>query len=228
MGTVFNLLERQLYSFTQVDSLLGLRGSTARRWIDGYTRAGKAYAPVIREESTGSPLVTWGEFVECRLLAEYRDAGVPMLNMRPVVQRLRAELAVQYPLASAKTWLEPHGKELVYRIQADLGGSLDQKLWVVRTDQYELFGWTPPAERFFRAATWDPRGKELLSLRMPGDMVEINPRMGFGDPVLVGRNLRTDVIAELVRAGQPVWWIAETYELTEAQVLAAAAYEQAA
>jgi len=225
MGDVLNLLERPMYSFAQVDGLLGLRSPTARRWIDGYSRAGKWYEPVIREQSTGNQLATWGEFVECRLLSEYRHVGVPMVNMRPVVQRLRSELEVQYPLASAQMWLEPHGKELVFHVQGN--SRLDKKLWVVRTGQYELdFEWTPPAERFINAAKWDDERTELLSLRMPGDLVEINPRMGFGDPVLVGRNVRTDVIGELVRAGEPVWWIAETYGLTEEQVNAAAAYEQ--
>jgi len=216
-----------MYSFAQVDDLLGLRRPTSSRWIDGYSRTGKRYAPVIREQSTGNQLATWGEFVECRLLSEYRDAGVPMVNMRPVVQRLRDELGSQYPLASSQMWLEPRGKELVYHIQNDLGRDLDEKLWVVRTGQYELeLDWTLPAERFAKAANWDDSQLELLSLRMPGNVIEINPRMGFGDPVLVGCNIRTDVIGELVRAGEPVSWIADTYGIDEAQVNAAAAYEQ--
>ena len=51
------------YSFAQVDALLGLR-STARRWIDGYVRAGKTHPPVVRDQATGVELATWGEFVE--------------------------------------------------------------------------------------------------------------------------------------------------------------------
>lgn len=59
-------------------------------------RAGKTYPPVIRPERTGEEIVTWGEFIEARLLAEYRDEGV---------QKLREELNTRYPLASAKTSL---------------------------------------------------------------------------------------------------------------------------
>ncbi|MCY7340985.1 MAG: hypothetical protein LH603_03775 [Pseudonocardia sp.] len=51
--------------------LLGLRTDALRRWIDGYERAGTTYAPVIREERSGSDTVTWGEFVEAGYLREY-------------------------------------------------------------------------------------------------------------------------------------------------------------
>src|ERR1700675_1890986 len=75
MGKVVDLLNRPTYGLAQVDRLLGLPGGTARRWIDGYERAGKRYPPVVRESSTGDAIATWGEFVETRLLSEYREAG---------------------------------------------------------------------------------------------------------------------------------------------------------
>jgi len=70
------LLDRRVDGMGQVDRLLGLCAGTARRWIDGYTRAGVSYDPVVRQQPTGVDVVTWGEFIEVRLLSEYRDAGV--------------------------------------------------------------------------------------------------------------------------------------------------------
>ena len=67
----------------------------ARRWIDGYQRNSRAYPPIVREETTGADVVTWGEFVEARLLASYREAGVPMLRMRPVVRPRSFQLAAR-------------------------------------------------------------------------------------------------------------------------------------
>lgn len=93
MVSVVHFLDRPVYGLGQVDRVLGLPGGTARRWIDGYTRAGKRYPPVVREEPTGDEAVTWGEFVETRLLAEYRDAGVPIVRMRPAIDKLREALA---------------------------------------------------------------------------------------------------------------------------------------
>jgi hypothetical protein len=62
-GDVINLLDRRLYTFAQVDDLLSLSPSTAQRWIDGYSRQGKDYRPVVRRNSTGIAVATWGEFV---------------------------------------------------------------------------------------------------------------------------------------------------------------------
>lgn len=43
---------------SRVDQLLALNAGTAPRWIDGYTRGGRAYPPVIRSRRTGDELVT--------------------------------------------------------------------------------------------------------------------------------------------------------------------------
>lgn len=226
MGDLVDLLNKPVYGLGQVDRLLGLRGGTARRWIDGYERAGKAYPPVVRERSTGEEIVTWGEFVETRLLAEYRDAGVPLVRMRPAIEVLREELNTRYPLASARTWLETDGRELVRKAQekVDLDPSL--ALVVVRHRQQVL--WSKHADEFRRSLEWsEPNGAapEIRLLRPVQDIKEvtINPLRGFGEPVV--RGVRTEVIAELVRAGDSPDMIADLYELPRATVDAAVRYE---
>src|SRR5258708_38068828 len=88
MGTVTDLLERPVYSLVQVDRLLALHTGTARRWLEGYERNGKADPPVVRPTPTGTDSVTWGELVETRFLAEYRDKGVPIVHIRPAIAPL--------------------------------------------------------------------------------------------------------------------------------------------
>jgi len=227
MGDVIQLLERPTYAVAQVDRILGLRSGTARRWIDGYRRAGKAYPPVIREESTGDDVATWGEFIETRLLAEYRGAGVPLIRMRPAIEVLREELNTAYPLASARTWLEVDGRDLVRRAQekVDLDPSLS--LVVVRERQQPL--WSKPADDFRRSLEWTPSSngvpREVRLLRPVADIqhVTIDPLRGFGEPVV--RGVRTEVIAELVRAGDSPEMIAEMYELPRSWVDQAVRYE---
>jgi hypothetical protein len=62
-----SLLDRAIYSYADVDRLVGVCSGTARRWLEGYSRKGHFYAPVLRPEPTGSDVVTWGEMVEARL-----------------------------------------------------------------------------------------------------------------------------------------------------------------
>lgn len=214
-----------MYGLFQVDRLLGLPGGTSQRWIDGYTRGGKSYQPVVRQETTGSEIATWGEFVETRLLSQYRDAGVPLIRMRPAVEALREELGTPYPLASARTWLGVAGRELVQEVQDRVGLERRLALVVVRTGQ--VIEWTDPADAFRRSVEWTGEGddQQVARLRPISDIehVVIVPLRGFGEPVV--RGVRTEIIRELLQAGETADQIAEVYELPRSQVDAAVRYE---
>lgn len=225
MGEIVDLLSRPTYGLAQIDSLLGLRAGTARRWIDGYRRGGKTYEPVVREHSTGEEIATWGEFIETRLLAEYRDAGVPMIRMRPAVEALRQELQVPYPLASARMWLRPDGRDLVRVIEEKIG--LDSHLALVVVATGQTLAWSPEADRFRTAIEWsgeteDAEPRPLRPVAAINEVV-VDPLVGFGEPVV--RGVRTEIIRELVQAGESQDAIAEVYELPRAAVEAAVRYE---
>ena len=114
-----DLLDRALYSYSEVDRLVGLSAGTAHRWLEGYELRRQFYQPVLRPGPTGAAAVTWGELVEAWLLAEFRLA-VPVRRLRPAVVRLRDELG-PYPLVRARPFLEVEGRELV-RIVHDQDG----------------------------------------------------------------------------------------------------------
>ncbi|MGH2842843.1 MAG: DUF433 domain-containing protein [Solirubrobacteraceae bacterium] len=182
---------------------------------------------MVREQTTCDEIVTWGEFVETRLLSEYRDAGVPMLHMRPAVIALREELETQYPLASARTWLDVHGRELVRRVQEEVGLERSLALVVVRTGQSVM--WSEEADAFSRSLEWteDTVNGQVERLRAQADLpdVVIDPLRGFGEPVIRGRNVTTEVLGELYAAGETIGGIAEAYDLTPALVDEAVRYE---
>lgn len=101
---VASLLDRVIYSYADVDRLVGLRSGTAKRWLEGYSRTSRFYEPVLRDEPTGSDSVTWGEMVEARMLAEFRSRDVPVQRLRPAIRNVRAEaLAEDYRSGSARS-----------------------------------------------------------------------------------------------------------------------------
>jgi len=219
--TAVDLLGKPVFGFTQVDRALSLTAGTARRWIDGYNRGRKTYPPVVRDVSTGDELVSWGEFVESRLLAEYRDAGVPMVNLRPVVERLRVELDTPYPLTHAGLFLRPEGRELLMEVQDDL--RLDKRLLIVARTGQGVIQWTPRASDFVDSVEWED---DVIRRIRPDsaipDVVQ-DPVINFGDPTV--RGVRTEIVAELIRAGEPREAIAEMYELPLSGVDAAVRFE---
>lgn len=227
---VVDLQDRPVYGFGQVDRILGLKSGTSKRWIDGYRRAGTAYPPVIRPEPTGIETATWGEFIEARLLAEYRDEGVPLVKMRPAIERLREELNTLYPLASAQTWLAAEGRELVRRVEEAVGLDRRLRLVVVRNDQ-QMLVWSPQAQEFSDSLHWEKVGvgaskRQLITSLNPDPAIRdvvVNPLQRFGEPST--RGVPTEVIRELYVAGDPIEMIAELYDLPTSVVEAAVRYE---
>lgn len=215
-----DLLSRPVYHISQVDRLLALKQGTSKRWILGYRRGGRVYESVIRPEANEDMSVTWGEFVETRLLAEYRDAGVPLIRMRPAIVRLRSIFATPFPLAMAKPFLDVEGKELVYRIQGEVELDGRLQLVVARNNQLVL---SERVTTFMDAVVYDH--DFVTQIRPVADVADvvIDPLRQFGRPVV--RSVPTENIAELVRAGDSYEMIAELYDLSLEQVRSAVRYE---
>lgn len=214
-----SLLDRAIYSYSDVDRLVGLRAGTAKRWLEGYTRGGKFYDPVLREESTGSDSVTWGEMVESRLLAEYRSRDVPVQRLRPAIVALRNEFG-RYPLAHARPFLDVEGRELVRVVQERVGLDRSLQLVVVRNGQLVL---AAPAEQFQSAVGY--ADDVVAHMKPDGRTPDIlmDPRRAFGQPAI--RSVKTESLAEDYRAGVSRDDLADLYELTPEQVDEAIRFE---
>jgi hypothetical protein len=69
-----SILERELFSEAEAARPLRVAQGTLHYWLEGGTKRGKTYAPVIRSVPRTSRSVTWAEFVEAGLL---RDTDEP-------------------------------------------------------------------------------------------------------------------------------------------------------
>ncbi|WP_423916950.1 DUF433 domain-containing protein [Candidatus Poriferisodalis sp.] len=215
MSQVTSLLHRELYVMSQVDRLLDLGTGTARRWIDGNERRGRRYEPLVRVGTTGSDVATWGEFVETRLIAEYRSRGVSVVRMRPAIMALREEFGTDYPLATARPFLSEDGRDLVLRVQDEtlLSPSLR---FVVRTNQSVML--SMEVQRFQQDAEYE-KTDEVRRFRLFGTPnVVLDPEFGFGEPTVRGRRLRVSAIAEALAAGETRDDIKATWDITDDDV----------
>jgi len=217
-------LERPVYGMTEAAELLALRPDRVRAWLDGTSRKGVWYEPVIRPSHTGSDIVTWGEFVELGYLREYRRANVPLQRLRPVIEALRELYQTLYPLAHARPYVDDRELVLVAQEDHDLPSAIAM---VIRTGQQQLI-LAAPAERFFRKVEFSPaNGRAPVAVRLrpagPASPVVIDPRFNFGHPTVDG--VGTDRLWELNDAGVALEDIAESYDLDLNDVKAAVSYE---
>lgn len=209
-----------MYAEAEAGRLLGVHQSTLHYWLEGGERRGKSYRPIIREAPRGVRTVTWAEFVEAGLLREYRrEHQVPMAELRRFVDMLRDGFGVPYPLADRRPYVS--GRQLVYDAQTAAGLDAEFCLVAVVNDQFLL---TPPSQAFLERIEWD--GNVAAGWRPdphPESPVRVSPTLRFGRPAISG--VSTDVIWEQEDVGEDVATIADVYQLTEAEVYWALAYE---
>lgn len=213
-------LDREMYSEAEAARYLRVPQSTLNYWLEGGTRRGRTYRPVIRLEprGRGAP-VTWAEFIEAGLLRSYRRSGIPMAELRAFIDLLRERFQIPYPLADRRPYIA--GKALVLEAQQESG--LEPAFWLVAPvrDQLLLLG---PSDAFVRrvgwegddAATWRPHEDEASP-------VVIDPDLRGGRPSISG--ISTAVIWEHEDAGEDPEDIAADFALTIEQVRWALAFE---
>lgn len=230
MDTTRALLDRPIYQVNEAARLLGLPDKTLRRWLDGDRRFDKVIEPLIRDAPTGSWEVTWGEFVEAGFLSGYRYKQLPMEGLRPLMRDLRVRLQTKYPLAEARP-LYSDGRDLLWEEQArhDIHEDL---LLVVRGHEsqgYQLV-LTDVAKAFVERVEFEPDINGVAARWFPlgraNRRIALDPKIAFGLPTING--VRTETIAELADAGEPVGAICDVYGslgVTRDDVDAAIAFE---
>lgn len=220
--SVVPLLDRPTYLYAEVDRLVGVRPGTSRRWINGYERGGRHYAPILRTRPEPTEWATWGEFVETRMLSELRDRSVRTANIRAAVEQLRERFAINYPLAHLAPYLTAQRGEVALR-SADSENT--DTLEVVRTGQLILESARPVFERATLANDSDGR-KFAAEVALDPDFPDIivNPDRLSGQPTFNGRRIAIATIAGMVSAGEAPADIAADYSLSLTQVDEAVQY----
>ncbi len=220
------------YGPTQAARYLRMNVSTLRTWFFGRpyeTTAGRShFDPLIRPASEVPKLLSFNNLIEAHmLLALRRVHEVPMSAVREALDVAAERLGVGRPLlldslgtAFGEIFIEQYGRVVHLRRtqQIALEDYFEAHLQRVTLDQ--LF---TPTE-FFPF----PRASTVF-LGEDGDRpISINPRRGFGQPVIAGTGIQTTVIAERMNAGEDEHFLAEDYGLTTAQIRAAIVFEEAA
>ena len=217
------ILDREMYSEAEAARLLRMSQGTLHYWLEGGVRRGRRYRPVIRREPTDRRVVTWAEFIEAGLLRQYRTAHrVPMAELRAVIDTLRDELGVPYPLAHERPFVGV-GRRLIVEAQEEAGLAAEFSLVAISREQFVL---TSASQSFVDRVTW--AGDLAVAWRPHDDRrsrVVMDPTLRFGRPSI--RGISTEVLWEHEDAGEGVPEIAAAFGVSAGDVRWALAYENA-
>ncbi len=211
-----DLRHRPAYSITEGAHYLGLPPATLRAWALGQRQGEKEpFKAVLVLPEPGTPLLSFVNLVEAHVLSALRrEHRVPLQTIRKAVQYLRRQFASAHPLAEHD--FATDGVSLFVE-------KFGQLLHVTGTGQLAMRRMLDAhLARISRDAAGVPI-KLFPFTRWRGDLtepkaIEIDPRVSFGRPVLVGTGIPTAVIVERYKAGESIAELAEDYDRTATEI----------
>ncbi len=207
-----------LYSAAEAGRFLRLPVSTVRAWAfgQGYKvkNEGRRSEPVIGTADRRGRRLSFLNLVELLVLgAIRRHHNVPLPQVRRAVNYLKRQFPSPHPLAEHQ--FQTDGLHLfIEKFGQLLNLSRDGQLAMKEMIQAHL-----------QLVEWDASGVPF-KLHLPGigktsldrTAVVIDPRFGFGRPVLDGKGVRTEVIVERFQAGEAMISLADDYSLPVAVI----------
>lgn len=187
---------------------LNMPESTLDAWIIRTPEHG-SLIHAVTPERRGWPRLPFFAIIEAYVLRSLRELGASMADIRLAADLVRREFKDEFALASQR--IATDGVELF----VDMA---DQSLVHVRGNQY---GIREVLSDYLQYVKWDDEGKpaQLRLKQYPaGAEVIIDPRFGWGAPVLGDSKVPVDAMLQLWRTGEPMSVVAEEYGLTSAVV----------
>lgn len=221
MGTVnFDALRRTpAYPFSEAAHYLNMPETTLRAWCVGTTYRHKnekrQFEPVIQLDGERHEGLSFLNLVECHVLAAIRRQyrlSLPMV--RKALLYVSDRLDIDRPLAHAK--FQTDGVDLLVE-------QLDDLVNVSRRGQLEM---KSVLMAHLKRIQRDPEGVPIKLFPFTRKEaredspapVEINPRIAFGRPVLVGRGVPTAVLADRFKAGDTLADLAGDYDTSTEEI----------
>jgi uncharacterized protein (DUF433 family) len=214
--------DREYYSRADVARLLDVPVGTVGNWIRGYRYPVRDHVrsagPLIVPPKGGRRWLSFANLIEAHTVAAFRASGVSMQKIRPALAYLARQLEIEHPLASRH--LLTDGAELFFRyLRTESQSELVVLLNVSREGQVVF---DEVVDRYLRRVDWAadnyaerlwPAGRE--------EGVVIDPKRGFGQPIIARRGVRVEDVVHRLLAGEPRAAVAEDFGLEPAEVEAA-------
>ncbi len=209
------------YHLAEAANIIGMPAATLRTWFCGRP-GGK---PAVLRPDGGArrpPVLSFFNVVEARFLDAYRRRGVSMQKIRLALDFVSESLTgFERPLL--KPDFETDGRALFIQLQE--AGENSRLLEASAGGQLV---WPEAVQAHFKSLDFDDRGDPTRLWLDDRREVMLDPRYGWGLPVMAEAGVRTDVLYERLKAGEELPAIAEDFSLSPAAVESAVAWERAA
>jgi uncharacterized protein (DUF433 family) len=212
---------RPSYTIAEASRYARTSASTTRRWLKGYEyptlRGTVQAAPVTTRPN--DRLLTFHDLVEVAAIASAINAGVKLPQIRSAIDYARDRFRAERPLLLERFLTD--GKSLFLH---ELDATNEQDLHVNASEAGQIaFSYIREVLRHLdydqdgQPARWWPVGKDGPIL--------VDPRVGFGQPVIASTGVRTETIVDRFLAGESFQDVANEYSISPDDVQVAIRFE---
>jgi uncharacterized protein (DUF433 family) len=200
--------ELPAYTPARAAQIVRLSSSTLRLWARGDGKHTALFAPAQHSPLT----LSFSNLVESFVLASMRRVhGISMQRVRKALKFVGRELGVQRPLIHALFRTDgvrlfvDHADQLL-----DVSSPEQALLRKVLDASLGRIGWgRDVAERLYPWVRADLGGPKSIV---------IDPRRGFGQPIIAGTGIQARIVTERYRAGESIAELAQDYSLDAGQI----------
>ncbi len=217
MKILIQMMETPIYGVSEAAQYLRVPQNTLVYWVKG----GGSIPPLIKLSSIDPPRLSFTNLLECYMLSSMRaiyDVRIP--KVRKALTNLAKYVQHKHPLIEQA--FQTDRRDLFIE---HLGG-------IVNLSKHEQILMPGVMELYLERIERDPKGLfklyPFVMERKPGEprLIQINPAVGFGKPVISGTGISTAVISSRFNARESIGDLAAEYGVDPRQIEEAIRWEQ--
>ena len=211
-----------IYTASEIANILRVPYRTVYTWMNKYWdgKIGKEFGSKYSWNINGKRAVSFHTFIEFYVMMRFSESGVKPKHVLEAHTELSKMYATAFPFARKEILkgMRSDGKHIFLKTiegTIELNGTKQFNLGLI-----EVFFINLEFDKDNLASRFWPIGKEKSIL--------IDPKRRFGRPVIDGKNIFPEIIDNHFKAGDPIAYIAQVYQISEAEVNHALEYCKAA
>jgi len=202
-STASDLDRREIpaYGIIEVADYLRIPRKTVEYWVSG------AESPLVHTPSISPPRFTFMNLLECHILSAMRWKGVRVEKVRRALHYIERQWPSRHPLLDQL--FQTDGVDLFVSKLPDE---------IINVSRLGQLGFKNILETFLERIELDTsriaaKFFPFVEEKKPGEpkIIEINPSVAFGRPVIAGTGITADIIAGRFAARESVAALAEEY-----------------
>jgi uncharacterized protein (DUF433 family) len=212
------LYEEPAYGLSEAAVYLKVPYTTLRYWLTGFGKQ----SPIIEPVESAPTRLSFFNLLECHALAGMRKIyNLKLPKVRSALRKVSEQFPQPHPLIS-QVFLTDRKDLFIERMGQIVNVSRQQ-------DQFSLDFYRMHLERVETGSAGRFKFFPFVVEPRPSEpkIIEIDPMVGFGKPVIAGTAISTAIIASRFNARESILSLAEEYGCTPQQIEEAIRWERA-